>query len=509
MSRTSMFARAVTGTALVGALLGGLMGTARPAAAAEPSVPSWLVPVHHADDAGGAGRSCTAIALSATRVLTAPDCFTGRSQGDITWGYDLSTGYMQGGGGGPIYRTHPQYNATTRHAAIGVENELGNLRARGKPVLAGSADTVLYRTGSAATFYSWAAVGDAESQRVRHREQVVVRSGAACAAEFGMSSLPYGMICSGPAPGTALPDPRRQCVGDSGGALVSNGKLIAFSATPANGCVRNGLRLYTAVPSYRGLLEGWARDVDFDYTSPGSVLGLEPDYPLYDFLTNRAYTRDPVNQTGQFILHDVNLAFQGGDFDGNGYADVLARSIGGTLYRYPVTALEDFATKVSLGTGWNRYNKLFAVRDWSGDGRPDIIGRDSSGYVWMHPGTASGGVGTRVKIGTGWGGFTAITGRGDLSGDGKPDLLARDRAGDLWLYRGNGRGGFLTRTKMGAGWGGFNAVVASGDFDNDGRQDVIARKSTGATYLYNVNNRGGLVAAKLIATNWKRYVALT
>ncbi|MGW7367651.1 FG-GAP-like repeat-containing protein [Streptomyces sp. NPDC054841] len=505
----------LTATALAGGLLAGVTGTAQAAAvatprAAAPATPSWLIPLSFAGN--GTTRACTGIVLSATRTLAAPDCFTGRSDTDFAYDYNLATGQIESGTNRPDYRTHPQFDATTRQAGVGVliDSHVDPSRY-GKPVLAGSADTVLYAAGKPATFYSWAAPAGASEQRVKHTEQVVVRRGADCAAALGLgSSLPPGMICTSAAPGTPTPDPKEQCTGDSGGALVAGGKLVAFSATGAAACVRDGFRLYTAVPTYRPVIEGWTRDVDLDHWTTGSVLGREPGPGIFDLLQSGPYTKDPVNGTGQLFEDEYNLLLQAGDFNRNGYADLLGRTPGGTLYRIPVGENLEPGTRVSLGTGWSRYNRLFAVRDLSGDGQPDVVGRDASGYLWMHPGTGSGGVGARVKIGVGWGQFTVITGRGDLSGDARPDLLARDGKGDLWLYPGNGRGGFLPRIKAGAGWNSFNTVVASGDFDRDGRQDVIARTSWGAAYLYNANHAGSFFGAKQITDKyWKRYTYLS
>jgi hypothetical protein len=51
-----------------------------------------------------------------------------------------------------------------------------------------------------------------------------------------VTTLPEGTICTGPAPGTVPPNAQEQCLGDSGGALVAGGKLIAVSATGSTAC---------------------------------------------------------------------------------------------------------------------------------------------------------------------------------------------------------------------------------------------------------------------------------
>ncbi|MFI1466743.1 FG-GAP repeat domain-containing protein [Streptomyces wuyuanensis] len=516
--------RALAGTAVAGAMLAGPTATAPPAAAAQPATgatvpasaparstpadavfPAWLVPLFFSHEVhAGANHSCTGVHLSRTRTLAPPDCFTGMSDEDVAWAYD-SAGRPTGGSPAPAYRTHPQFDRTTRQAGVAVFYD-ANPSAAGRAVLAGPSDTHLYTAGAQAVFHSWNRPDGATSTRARHTEHVVVRRTADCAAALGQG-IPAGIICTSPAPGGPPVEAGEQCTGDAGGALVSNGKLIAVSATSSDACVKNGLRLYTAVPTYRAVIEGWTRDVDHHDTHPGSVLGREANGKA-DVLTPAEATR-PVDGHGFMNTSGDNFATQAGDLNRNGYTDFLVRSNSGTLYRIPLDAGHVLGARTSLGTGWNRYDRLLAVRDLSGDGQPDVVGRDASGYLWVHPGTGTGGLGARVKIGVGWGQFTAIAGRGDLSGDARPDLLARDGKGDLWLYPGNGRGGFLPRIKAGAGWNSFNAIVASGDFDKDERQDVIGRTSAGAVYLYNVNRTGGFTAPKLItAASWKGYAAL-
>ncbi|MEW2084607.1 VCBS repeat-containing protein [Streptomyces sp. NPDC005283] len=495
--------------ALTGALLAGLTAAApaAAAAAAAPTVPSWLVPLNFQDGESDARHSCTGIYLSPTRTLATPDCFTGMSENDTAWDYDTA-GKMTGGGAGSTrYRSHPQFNATTRQAGVSVFYDQ-NPSSAGRAVLAGPSDTYLYTAGSKATFYSWTGADAQESARVRHSEQVVVRRGADCAQLLGRS-LPQGTICTSPAPGAVPAAAADQCFGDAGGALVASGKLIAVSATSTSGCVKDGVRLYTAVPTYRAVVESWTRDVDIEYRDSGSILGREPE-DMIDSLTPEYAWANNIDNSGFMYLPFENFVTQAGDLNRNGYTELLVRHNDGTLYRIPYDGGHNPGARVSLGTGWNRYNKMLAVRDLSGDGQPDVVGRDASGNLWMHPATGSGGLGARKKIGVGWGQYNAIVGRSDLSGDGRADLLVRDKTGDLWLYRGNGGGGFLPRTKAGAGWKSFNAIVASGDCDHDGRQDIIGRTSAGAAYLYNVNNKGGFAAPKLLtASNWKKYVSLS
>ncbi|MFB7212004.1 FG-GAP-like repeat-containing protein [Streptomyces sp. NPDC056255] len=505
--------RALTTLAAAGAVLAGLLGSA-PQARAATTVPSWLIPLHYADEADGSHRACTGITLSRTRTLATPDCFTGRSHADMEWEYDLSSGQPSSGGSDPRYRSHPTYDAATRRGAVSVAIR-ATPASYGKPVLASSADTALYAEGAKATFYSWAGLDLTDAPRVRHSEQVVLKSAASCAALLGRT-LPSGTLCTVPAPGAPPVADEDQCFGDAGGALVGGGKLIAISATRATGCVTGGVRLYTRISSYRSTVVDWTRDVDLDERISGSVLAREPG-DLIDLCTTDQQGRLSdcyVDSIGSMIdwRDQFDFMTELGDLGGDGKGDLLARTPGGTLYRIP-SALSHSdlgkAGKVKLGTGWSKYNRIVAARDLSGDGLPDILARDASGVIWLYRGKSDGSLAGRTKVTT-WKSYTAIAGRGDLSGDGRADIVARDSAGVLWLYRGNGKGGFAPRTKIGSGWGKYNVIVGSGDMDHNGRQDILARTPAGAVYLYNANHTGGFSAPRKLAdTRWKKYTKIS
>lgn len=192
--------RALTTAAAAGAVLAGLLGSA-PQARAATTVPSWLIPLHYTDEADGSHRACTGITLSRTRTLATPDCFTGRSHADMEWDHDLSSGRLSSGVSDPRYRSHPTYDAATRRGAVSVAIR-ATPASYGKPVLASSADTALYASGAKATFYSWSGLDLDDAPRVRHSEQVVLKSAASCAALLGRT-LPSGTLCTVPAPGRA------------------------------------------------------------------------------------------------------------------------------------------------------------------------------------------------------------------------------------------------------------------------------------------------------------------
>ncbi|WP_329296011.1 FG-GAP-like repeat-containing protein [Streptomyces sp. NBC_01455] len=174
-----------------------------------------------------------------------------------------------------------------------------------------------------------------------------------------------------------------------------------------------------------------------------------------------------------------------GDFNADGYADIVAMAPSGTLRLFPGDAGHDLLTPVTnFAASWNGY-AFAGIADFNRDGKPDLIGRHPDGTLRLFPGTGTGAsLGTSVQIGTGWTSFT-FAGVADLNGDSNPDVIARDDAtGSLWLYPGNGSNGFGARSQIGSGWNPYT-FAGIADFNTDGNPDVIARDdATGSLWLY-------------------------
>ncbi|MFC4035990.1 FG-GAP-like repeat-containing protein [Streptomyces polygonati] len=514
------FGRRAMTAALAGALLSGgiLAAGAQSAQAATPDFPSWLAG-YGTYNTTGASRSCSAIQLTASRELTGPDCFTGRTLDDYTQWYHGGT--PDSGTNLPGYRTSPQYVPATRQGAFAVAEAhnppVSYTTGSGRPDLATTADAKLYAAGATATFYSWALPSSQDYQRTAHTEQVSILSSATCAAHLGHAQAP-GTFCTLPKPGTAAPDHAQQCVGDAGGALVAGGKLIGLSATGATSCVAaDGVRVYVNITAYGPQMLAWSRDVFVGpYASAtGSVTTEQDDavgghwisWPTLDPEGHLPVEDGLAADTVDYTIGYTWLS-QAGDLDGDGLADLLARTRGGALYRYPGTRGYDLDTapKTWVANGFDRYTALFASTDFSGDGVPDLLARDTSGNLWLYKGNGKGGLAARVAIGSGWNAYDQITGRSDLSGDGLADIVARDSAGTLWLFRGNGKGGYAARTEIGTGFGGYRDLVAAGDMDRDGRQDILGRTPGGGVFILDADNKGGLLPGKLYTkTGWKQY----
>jgi hypothetical protein len=550
----ALISRAFAAAAATAALLGGglLTGAAQPAAAAPPagvaarsgaaaqsdvtpqpdatpqsdvtqkasaatSVPSWLVAYETQNRTTGTYRACSAIRLTVTRLLTSPDCFTGRGDADTVWSY--RGGELNSGTNHPKYRVAPHYDWSSRYDAFAVATPADG-SGTGTPALASSADAALYSPGAKATFSSWAGPNGEGVTRHQHVEQVSILSPATCARMLG-ATQPAGTFCTLPQTGTTPPDRADQCLGDAGGALVAGGKLIGISATGGTHCVAmDGVRVYTNVTAYRGQMLGWSRDVDMQPDDAGSVTSLQT-YSWGGFvgfcdtdIDGRLAGCAPSLGIASYAHVKFDFLTQAGDLDGDGDGELLARTPGGALYSYSFGyggGDLDTSPRRWLGNGWNGYVSIFALRDFSGDGYPDVAARDRAGTLWLYRGDGRGGLGARVRLGTGWNQYNLVTGRGDLSGDGNTDVVARDAAGTLWLYLGNGRGGFSGHIKLATGFAGYREIVASGDMDDDGRQDLTGRTPGGGAFVINALSRGGgLAPAKLYAyTFWKPFTRIS
>ncbi|MGC5309760.1 FG-GAP-like repeat-containing protein [Micromonospora zamorensis] len=197
-----------------------------------------------------------------------------------------------------------------------------------------------------------------------------------------------------------------------------------------------------------------------------------------------------------------------GDWTGDGREDLVAK-IGDNLWVYPNNGSGALGSRVAMGgrpNGWSTTKHLALPGDFTGDGYPDLLARSSTG-LWLHSGTpgTKPGVSTSTPLqigGTEWVNLDVLA-PGDVDGDERVDLWARDRAtGQLWLYRNAGGTGLLPRQSATAGtWTITDSplVVSPGDANGDGRPDLWATTGSG-NLVRHLATAAGLGPASTIGT---------
>ncbi|MEU2955783.1 FG-GAP-like repeat-containing protein [Streptomyces xanthochromogenes] len=141
-----------------------------------------------------------------------------------------------------------------------------------------------------------------------------------------------------------------------------------------------------------------------------------------------------------------------GDFNGDGIADLMAVWNDGTLHLYPGKANGQLGAPVKVTTGSNTWGtvKLLPGGDFNGDGIADLMAVWHDGTLHYYPGDGTGQIGNQRPVPTGgstWGTVRHMT-AGDFNGDGIADLMAIWTDGTLHLYTGDGKGGITAGTPM-------------------------------------------------------------
>ncbi|MCA6094763.1 FG-GAP-like repeat-containing protein, partial [Streptomyces sp. SCA3-4] len=241
---------------------------------------------------------------------------------------------------------------------------------------------------------------------------------------------------------------------------------------------------------------------DFNNDGRTDIAAVLKDGSLHAFYAGPDGTFEYGRDLWRDKTWDGKKQIIGGDFNGDGKADVLAIGYDGGMHLY---AGQDNGKLADGKAAWGdkSWGKIPLVTRYRGDGwnRDGLIAQWDDGTLMAYSpapdGTLSGGSRKEMWRDKTWTKKRIAT--GDFNGDGRDDVAAVAANGQLHLYAGNGKGSFDNARDLwrDASWDTMQLVLG-GDFNGDGKGDLLARWGRGDLRWYAGDGKGSLADGRAV-----------
>ena len=191
---------------------------------------------------------------------------------------------------------------------------------------------------------------------------------------------------------------------------------------------------------------------DFNGDGHDDILWRDNSGAMTDWLgTANGGFSDNWSNAGTNVPTDWTISSTG-DFNGDGREDILWRNSAGVVTDWLATENSGFATNwtgASFGVplSW----QVAGTGDFNGDGFSDVLWRNNDGSMVAWIGNANGGFSADwAHAPTGVGPEWHLAEIGDFNGDGRDDVLWRNDNGQITEWLGNPNGGFIDNSGIAA-----------------------------------------------------------